>query len=69
MSAKRTERLLTLVIMLLSSRRGFTKEELFEEIDLYREATSAAAREKLFDRDKAALREQHKALFAGAAQG
>ncbi|MHA7286002.1 helix-turn-helix transcriptional regulator [Arthrobacter sp. MDT3-44] len=58
MSAKRTERLLTLVIMLLSSRRGFTKEELFEEIDLYREATSVAAREKLFDRDKAALREQ-----------
>jgi predicted DNA-binding transcriptional regulator YafY len=57
-SAKRTERLLTLVIMLLSSRRGFTKEELFEEIDLYREATSVAAREKLFDRDKAALREQ-----------
>lgn len=58
MSAKRTERLLTLVIMLLSSRRGYTKEELFEEIDLYREATSVAAREKLFDRDKAALREQ-----------
>ncbi len=58
MSAKRTERLLTLVIMLLSSRRGFTKEDLFSEIDLYREATSSAAREKLFDRDKAALREQ-----------
>ncbi|WP_298252447.1 YafY family protein [uncultured Arthrobacter sp.] len=58
MSAKRTERLLTLVIMLLSSRRGFTKEDLFSEIDLYREATSTAAREKLFDRDKAALREQ-----------
>ncbi|TKV26820.1 WYL domain-containing protein [Arthrobacter sp. NamB2] len=58
MSAKRTERLLTLVIMLLSSRRGYTKEELFDEIDLYREATSVAAREKLFDRDKAALREQ-----------
>ncbi len=58
MSAKRTERLLTLVIMLLSSRRGFTKEELFDGIDLYREATSVAAREKLFDRDKAALREQ-----------
>jgi len=57
-SEKRTERLLTLVIMLLSSRRGFTKEELFEEIDLYREATSVAAREKLFDRDKAALRQQ-----------
>ena len=58
MSVKRTERLLTLVILLLSSRRGFTKEQLFDEIDLYREATSAAAREKLFDRDKAALREQ-----------
>ncbi|WP_051477019.1 WYL domain-containing protein [Arthrobacter sp. Br18] len=58
MSAKRTERLLTLVILLLSSRRGFTKEELFEEIELYGEASTDAAREKLFDRDKAMLREQ-----------
>ncbi|MHA7262267.1 helix-turn-helix transcriptional regulator [Arthrobacter sp. TMN-37] len=58
MSAKRTERLLTLVILLLSSKRGFSKEELFEEIELYREAPTAAAREKLFDRDKAMLREQ-----------
>ncbi|MBG6184413.1 proteasome accessory factor C [Arthrobacter sp. CAN_A214] len=58
MSAKRTERLLTLVILLLSSRRGFTKEELFEEIELYGEAATGAAREKLFDRDKAMLREQ-----------
>ncbi|WP_026533420.1 WYL domain-containing protein, partial [Arthrobacter sp. H41] len=58
MSAKRTERLLTLVILLLSSRRGFTKEELFEEIELYGEASTSAAREKLFDRDKAMLREQ-----------
>ena len=58
MSAKRTERLLTLVILLLSSKRGFSKEELFEEIELYREAPTPAAREKLFDRDKAMLREQ-----------
>ena len=58
MSANRTERLLTLVIVLLSSTRGFTKHELFEEIELYGEAPSTAAREKLFDRDKAFLREQ-----------
>ena len=55
---KRTERLLNLVIALLSSRRGFTKHELFEEIELYSEATTPEAREKLFDRDKAFLREQ-----------
>ena len=58
MSANRTERLLNLVIALLSTRRGFTKHELFDEIELYREASSEAAREKLFDRDKAFLREQ-----------
>ncbi|MCC3271469.1 WYL domain-containing protein [Arthrobacter zhangbolii] len=58
MSAKRTERLLNLVIALLSTRRGFTKHELFEEIELYAEASSPEAREKLFDRDKAFLREQ-----------
>ena len=57
-SANRTERLLNLVIALLSTRRGFTKHELFEEIELYREAPTTAAREKLFDRDKAFLREQ-----------
>ncbi|MEB7503440.1 helix-turn-helix transcriptional regulator [Arthrobacter koreensis] len=55
---KRTERLLNLVIALLSSRRGFTKQELFEEIELYSEAATPEAREKLFDRDKAFLREQ-----------
>ncbi|WP_066297782.1 helix-turn-helix transcriptional regulator [Arthrobacter luteolus] len=55
---KRTERLLNLVIALLSSRRGFTKHELFEEIELYSEAATPEAREKLFDRDKAFLREQ-----------
>ncbi|MHA7275632.1 helix-turn-helix transcriptional regulator [Arthrobacter sp. Hz1] len=58
MSAKRTERLLTLVMLLLSTRRGYSKEELFDEIELYGAAPSPAAREKLFDRDKAALREQ-----------
>ncbi len=57
-SANRTERLLNLVIALLSTRRGFTKHELFDEIELYSEAPSTAAREKLFDRDKAFLREQ-----------
>lgn len=57
-SAKRTERLLTLVMLLLSTRRGWTKEELFREIEQYEQASTPAAREKLFDRDKATLREQ-----------
>ncbi|WP_026552920.1 WYL domain-containing protein [Arthrobacter sp. H20] len=58
MSAKRTERLLTLVMLLLSTQRGYSKDELFKEIELYCRAPTAAAREKLFDRDKAMLREQ-----------
>ncbi len=58
MSAKRTERLLSLVMALMSSHRGFSKQELFDEIELYRGVSSEQAREKLFDRDKAALREQ-----------
>ncbi|WP_299169551.1 YafY family protein [uncultured Arthrobacter sp.] len=58
MSAKRTERLLTLVMLLLSNRQGWTKEELFREVEQYEQAPTLAAREKLFDRDKATLREQ-----------
>ena len=58
MSAKRTERLLTLVMLLLSTRQGWTKEELFREIEQYEQAPTVAAREKLFDRDKATLRDQ-----------
>lgn len=57
-SAKRTERLLTLVMLLLSTRQGWTKDELFREIEQYEQAPTVAAREKLFDRDKATLREQ-----------
>lgn len=45
-------------MLLLSTQRGYSKEELFHEIELYGGAASPAAREKLFDRDKAALREQ-----------
>ncbi|GAA1132173.1 hypothetical protein GCM10009582_31990 [Arthrobacter flavus] len=57
-SAKRTERLLSLVMLLLSTQRGYSKEELFQKIELYGGAPTPAAREKLFDRDKAMLREQ-----------
>lgn len=45
-------------MLLLSSRQGWTKEELFREIEQYDQASTVAAREKLFDRDKATLREQ-----------
>lgn len=45
-------------MLLLSNRQGWTKEELFREIEQYEQASTPAAREKLFDRDKATLREQ-----------
>ncbi|GAB3540912.1 hypothetical protein GCM10027403_31480 [Arthrobacter tecti] len=45
-------------MLLLAGRRGWTKEELFREVEQYAQAPTTAAREKLFDRDKATLREQ-----------
>lgn len=57
MSAQRTERLLTVVQILLGSRRGLTKSEIFDAVELYDHAGSAGSKEKLFDRDKATLRD------------
>ncbi|WP_026530677.1 helix-turn-helix transcriptional regulator [Haematomicrobium sanguinis] len=57
MSAQRTERLLTLVQVLLGSRLGLTKRDIFDAVELYDYADTEVAKEKLFDRDKATLRE------------
>lgn len=57
MSANRTERLLNLVIALLDTRRGRSREFLRENIPQYKSAPSAEAFERTFERDKAELRE------------
>lgn len=57
MSANRTERLLNLVIALLDTRHGRTREFLRENIPQYKGAPSADAFERTFERDKSELRE------------
>ncbi|MFC0581010.1 helix-turn-helix transcriptional regulator [Micrococcoides hystricis] len=51
-----TERLISLVVLLVETRKGLTKAQIFEKIETYRDANSPDAREKMFDRDKAVLR-------------
>ncbi|MCW1248765.1 WYL domain-containing protein [Acaricomes phytoseiuli] len=56
MSASRTERLLNLLIALLETRYGRSKEFLRENIQAYRESPSEEAFERMFERDKVDLR-------------
>lgn len=56
MSARRSERVLNLLIALLVSRGWVTKERLRQVIPDYAEAPSEAAFERMFDRDKEELR-------------
>lgn len=56
MSARKSERLLNLLITLLVSRTYVTKQRLREVIVDYREAASDDAFERMFDRDKDDLR-------------
>jgi proteasome accessory factor B len=52
------ERLVTLTCCLLSRPSlGLSKNELFQAVTAYAQAGSDAAREKMFDRDKSAIRE------------
>jgi len=53
----RTERLLTLVFVLLGSSRGVTREQLRLTIADYVDSENDAAFERMFERDKEALRE------------
>lgn len=55
MSAKKSERLLNLLISLLVSRQPLTKERLRQVIEGYRDSTDEAF-EKMFERDKEELR-------------
>lgn len=56
MSARKSERLVNLLIALLSTRRYLTKHELREAVEGYRLSKSEAAFERQFERDKEELR-------------
>ncbi|MCG6566271.1 YafY family protein [Tessaracoccus sp. ZS01] len=56
MSARKSERLVNLLIALLSTRRFLTKQELRETVEGYRLSASDSAFERQFERDKEELR-------------
>jgi proteasome accessory factor B len=57
MSSAKTERLLNLVICLLSTRRPLTKAQIRQAVPQYAENPSAEAFDRMFERDKEELRE------------
>lgn len=57
MAAAKTERLLNLVIALLSTRRALPRAAVRERVAAYREAPNDEAFERMFERDKDELRE------------
>lgn len=57
MAARSTERLLNLLIALVSRERGYTRAELREAVPSYAESASDEAFERMFERDKAELRD------------
>jgi proteasome accessory factor B len=57
MTSAKTERLLNLVICLLSTRRPLTKAQIRQAVPQYAENTSAEAFDRMFERDKDELRE------------
>src|SRR3954447_5746613 len=57
MSTAKTERLLNLVICLLSTRRPLTKAQIRQAVPQYAENTSTEAFERMFERDKDELRD------------
>lgn len=56
MAARKSERLLNLVILLLVSRGYTTKDQIRELMEPYRETASDEAFERMFERDKEELR-------------
>ena len=65
MSARRTERLLNLVIALLSTRSWLTKEQVRTAVPQYAECATAEAFDRMFERDKEELRELGVPLVTG----
>ena len=57
MSSAKTERLLNLVICLLSTRRPLTKSQIRQAVPQYAATSGTEAFERMFERDKDELRE------------
>jgi proteasome accessory factor B len=68
MSAKRTERLLNLVICLLSTRRYLTKAQIRRAVPQYADCATTEAFERMFERDKDELRDMGIPLQTGSHQ-
>lgn len=66
MSARRTERLLNLVICLLATRRWLTKEQIRALVPQYAAGESAEAFDRMFERDKEDLRELGVPIVTGS---
>jgi len=66
MTAQRTERLLNLVIALLSTRRWLSKEQIRTSVPQYAAGESAEAFDRMFERDKEELRELGVPLVTGS---
>jgi len=64
-SARRTERLLNLVIALLSTRSWLTKEQVRAAVPQYAECATTEAFDRMFERDKEELRELGVPLVTG----
>ena len=64
--AHRTERLLNLVICLLSTRSWLTKEQIRSAVPQYAECPTAEAFDRMFERDKEDLRELGIPLVTGS---
>jgi len=66
MSARRTERLLNLVICLLATRRWLTKEQIRAAVPQYAACETSEAFDRMFERDKENLRELGVPLLTGS---
>ncbi len=66
MSARRTERLLNLVICLLATRRYLSKEQIRASVEQYASCQTEDAFERMFERDKDELREMGIPLETGS---
>ncbi|PWJ53186.1 transcriptional regulator [Quadrisphaera granulorum] len=64
---RRTERLLNLVIALLSTRTWLTKEQIRRAVPQYEDCASTEAFDRMFERDKEELRELGVPLVTGSA--
>ena len=67
MYARRTERLLNLVICLLATRRWLSKDQIRQAVPQYQDCDTDEAFERMFERDKDDLRELGVPILTGTA--